>query len=289
MAAAHHARLLLEGLDLQGVDLLTRWAGPDMETHEVLLLLAMCECVSCLVLDVTSGEWSRQATDASAGASADDTQFVGEADLQSQIDECKRRLQELRGPRVPAFSHEAMTRLVGRPLPWVWQRDAVHALHRYVKTDTSKAARAGWTLAEDVWRLLYRSADSRAPASSGRQQVPALTKAPLRPSGGPPGACVRCGLYGHWARDCDRGVPAFGPQPSQAPPQQVVESSQPSQGPTQLSQQVPVNIPAPRRKGGFTQVGAQTLYTVFSTGRTYNASGPPPYPCSKCGLLHWSW
>ena len=109
-----------------------------------------------------------------------------------------------------------MTCSVGGPLPWVLQRDTVHTLQRFVKTDTSKVARAGWTLAEDFWRLLYRSAHSLAPATSGRQQVLAPTKAPLQPGGGPPGACFRCGFYGHWARDCDRGVPAFGPQPSQA-------------------------------------------------------------------------
>ena len=243
MAAPLHAPLLLDGLDLQGVDLLTRWAGPDTETHEVLLLLAMFERVSGLVLDVSFGEWVRQGTDVSASASSDDPQFVGEADLQHQIDECERRLQELRGPRVLAFSHKAMTRLAGGPLPWVWQRDAVHALQRFVKTDTSKAARAGWTLAEDVWRLLYGLADSPGPASSGRQQMPGPTKAPLRPGGGPPGACFQCGLYSHWPRDCDRGVPAFGPQPYQASPHLAAESSQPTQSPTQLSQQVPVLVP----------------------------------------------
>ena len=58
-----------------------------------------------------------------------------------------------------------MTRLAGGPLPWVWQRDTVHALRRLVKTDTSKVARAGWTLAEDVCRLLYRSANSPGPTS----------------------------------------------------------------------------------------------------------------------------
>ena len=146
MAAAHHARLSFEGLYLQGVDLLTRWAGPDIETHEVLLLLAMFERVSRLVLDATSGEWIRQGTDTSTSASSDDPQFVGEADLQSQINECERCPRELRGLRVPAFSHEAMTRLAGEPLPWVWQ----HTLQRFVKTGTSKAARARWTLAEDV-------------------------------------------------------------------------------------------------------------------------------------------
>ena len=50
-----------------------------------------------------------------------------------------------------------------------------------------------------------------------------------------------------------------------------------------------MNIPAPGREGGFTHVGAQTLYTAFSMGRTYDASGPPPCPCSKCGLMHGPW
>ena len=163
------------------------------------------------------------------------------------------------------------------------------ALCQNSKTDTSKVARAGWTLAEYVWRLWYCSVDSPAHATSGRLQVPAPTKAPLRPGGGPQGACFHFGLCGPWARDCDRGVPAFGPQPCQAPPHLAAVSSPSAQGPTQLSQQVPMNIPAPRWKGGFTQVGVQTLYTAFSTGRTYDASGPPPYPCSKCGLMHWPW
>ena len=63
----------------------------------MLLLLAMFERMSVLVLDVTSREWVRKATDAPASGSSDDAQFVREADLQSQIDKCERWLQELRG------------------------------------------------------------------------------------------------------------------------------------------------------------------------------------------------
>ena len=36
MAAALHAGLFFEGLELRGVDPLTSWDGPDMETNEVL-------------------------------------------------------------------------------------------------------------------------------------------------------------------------------------------------------------------------------------------------------------
>ena len=34
--------------------------------------------------------------------------------------------------------------------------------------------------------------------------------------------------------------------------------------------------------------GDQTLYTAFNTGRTYDARGPPPYPCVRCNGMHWS-
>ena len=47
--------------------------------------------------------------------------------------------------------------------------------------------------------------------------------------------------------------------------------------------------PPPPRVGGFTQVGAQTIYTAHTTGRQYDVSGPPPYPCSRCHGNHWSW
>ena len=34
--------------------------------------------------------------------------------------------------------------------------------------------------------------------------------------------------------------------------------------------------------------GDQTLYTAFNTGRTYDARGPPPYPCVRCNGMHSS-
>ena len=70
------------------------------------------------------------------------------------------RPHELRGPRAPAFTHEALLRLVDKRLPWVWQRDVVRALMRFIMTDSVKAVCAGSTLAEDFWWMLYRSVDS---------------------------------------------------------------------------------------------------------------------------------
>ena len=44
--------------------------------------------------------------------------------------------------------------------------------------------------------------------------------------------------------------------------------------------------PPPER--AFTHVGAQTTYTAHTMDRQYDASGPPPYPCSRCHGNHWS-
>jgi hypothetical protein len=61
----------------------------------------------------------------------------------------------------------------------------------------------------------------------------------------------------------------------------------PPQGPTQLTQPSPVKSRRPA--GGVAFLSLVTLFPAFSTGRTYDALGPPLYPCSKCGQMHWSW
>ena len=52
----------------------------------------------------------------------------------------------------------------------------------------------------------------------------------------------------------------------------------------------PAHAQAPRGRpaGGFSVHGEQTLYTAFSTGRAYDARGPPPYPCVRCNGMQWS-
>ena len=103
-------------------------------------------------------------------------------------------------------------------------------------------------------------AQAQQPAQKQAQTQPspqAQTPAPA-----PPGACFRCGMHGHWARDCAGGGQGRAPS---------VASSV-----------------ASLYRGGFSTVGSQSLYTAHSTGRTYEATAPPPYPCFRCGCNHWA-
>ena len=176
--------------------------------------------------------------------------------------------------------------------PCVWQRNAVAVLMRFVKINTSKAARAGWSLVEDLWKLLYRSTSAAPQVMPAQPQSFTLSQRPShtvghgwRPARGlflvravcPLGQGLCGGPIFFWTPATSPGCP-FGC---------CVRYVQQSKASTQPP--IPVQVPTSVRHGGFTQVGAQTLYTTYSTGRTYDASGPPPYPCSKCGCMHWSW
>ena len=142
--------------------------------------------------------------------------------------------------------------------------------------------RAAKTLSEDCWCFVYHSAESQPSQLACGSNLP--TPNPQPSEGGVPGACFKCGMDGHWARHCANQAHVAGsnhPPPQPMPSQQFAFSA---------SRQ-PVRQPARPGLycGGFTQVGAQTLYTAFSTGRTYNAAGPPPYPCVRCSKMHWRW
>lgn len=38
----------------------------------------------------------------------------------------------------------------------------------------------------------------------------------------------------------------------------------------------------------FVQRNGRTFY-IANSGRQYDTSAPPPYPCNRCGCAHWSW
>ena len=114
-------------------------------------------------------------------------------------------------------------------------------------------------LADGTWADLWPTLGMKEGEFPTCQQTPHATKA------GPHGARFRCGLHGQWAR--------------------ALSQSQLSQS---RWQPMPTHLQAPRgwTAGGFSEHGGQTLYTVFSTGRTYDARGPPPYPCVRCNGMH---
>jgi hypothetical protein len=252
-------------------------------------MLALYERATGLSLDLKDGQWKPLTSNWPPDCNTDfATSGSDEADLRRQIDECERKLADLRGPSVPPLSMGALNQISETPLPWVWQRDSFLALLKYLKSEPAQLLHAGWSLAEEQWRVLYKSQRNTAGPFQARAQSQPRSGTPAasaRPSGCPPGACFRCGMHGHWARDCTEPVPgASHPLGDTQGPADT--ASQTSTQPARSS-----HMPEPHfgRRGGFTQVGSQTLYTAFSTGRTYDASGPPPYPCIKCGQMHWSW
>ena len=48
-----------------------------------------------------------------------------------------------------------------------------------------------------------------------------------------------------------------------------------------------MQAPRGRPAGGFSVQGGHTLYTAFSTRRTCDARGPPPYPYLRGNGMHW--
>ena len=52
------------------------------------------------------------------------------------------------------------------------------------------------TLADGTWAALSPTLGLKAHEFPARQQTPQAPKA------GPPGACFKCGMHGHWAHEC---------------------------------------------------------------------------------------
>ena len=177
------------------------------------------------------------------------------------------RIRELRLPKVQPLSEGELTKIASGQHHWLWQHELIQALNTWIKTEDPIGK--GNALVETVWKVIYRGCQptpthpagaAARPAPQGwyaQAQQPAPQQAQTQPSAqaqapapGPPGACFRCGMHGHWARDGASG--GQGRAPSVA-------------GPV-----------AGSYRGGFSTFGSQSLYTAHSTGRTYDATAPPP-------------
>ena len=174
---------------------------------------------------------------------------------QEEIRRLADRIRELQMPKVPALSLGELQRLQPSAVQWARQCDVLAALWKYSAADDAEAAARA--PAEAIWRVLYYECQPQQQQEmptwepqvqqwyAQPEDLPAQPQdPPVSQPAGLPGACIRCGRYGHWARDCDNARP---------------------QGRWQHGQQ------------------GLHLYTVRTTGRRYYAPAPPPYPCRKCG------
>ena len=287
MAAQYQERLMEDGLSVAGVDRAVEWASGGLDAPTALIYMALFERSSNLRLDVEAAAWravpqpSPPAREQPEEPPRDhQSQEPKETAEQAEIQRLEARIRELQLPKVPPLSEGELTRIASGQHPWLWQQELIQALNAWLKTEDPIGK--GNALVEAVWKVVYRDCQpapthpagaAARPAPQGwyaQAQQPAPQQAQTQPSTqaqtpapAPPGACFRCGMHGHWARDCASG--GQGRAPSVA------------------------GSVAGSYRGGFSTVGSQSLYTAHSTGRTYDATGPPPpYPCFRCGRNHWA-
>ena len=272
-AGEYHVEPMHRGLDQAGVDVATAWAAPSAEPHEALLMMALYESHTRWKLDVVAGEWRHmnppaQAPPQGVAPRGQDPQATDR--VRAEIAVLEARLSQLRGPSIPQLSLGELQRVANTQLHYAWQRQLVKTLVIFLRTEAPQQgygqSEVATALVDGTWAALWPTLGIKEGEFPVRQQTPQTAKA------GPPGACFKCGLHGQWARECNM-------QQSQSSQQ-----SQPQWPPTLVQAQAPRGRPA----GGFSVHGDQTLCTAFSTGRTYDARGPPPYPCVRCNGMHWS-
>ena len=249
----------------RGVDVATAWAAPSVEPHEALLMMGLYETHARWKLDVVAGEWRHvnppaHAPTQGAAPPAQGPQSTNPA--RAEIAALEARLAQLRGPSVPQLSPGELQRVANVQLRYAWQRQLVETLVIFLRSEAPQQgygqSEVATALADGTWAALWPTLGIQEGEFPARQQTPLAAKA------GPPGACFKCGLHGHWARECN----------NQQSHSQSSQQSQPQWQPQVAQPQGPRGRPA----GGFSVHGDQTLYTAFSTGRTYDARAPPPPP-----------
>ena len=180
----------------------------------------------------------------------------------------------MRAMASPPLTESNLLQLLAASPPTPWVHSLGENLLHHLRSTSQGSPPSDSPLALGVWATLQQFSRVPLPHAPGASSLPSPAScfaaaprtpshaacAPCAPAPASPsqGACFRCGLPGHWARNC--------PQPRQRQP----EASTYPPRPGNLS----------------TLPGGQTVFTAAS-GRVYDAQSPPPYPCGRCGQLHW--
>ena len=147
--------------------------------------------------------------------------------MQKEIAELEAQLVKLRMPKIPLCSEEQLKAVSGKAMHAGMERDLIAALQAYGTTPMAgpeDAAKAGEVPRAAMWTTLYLTVTTRAPPQATQivpvaptappHAVPVFQAAPQVPlqqmthtHPGPPGACFRCGMFGHWSRHCATAAP----------------------------------------------------------------------------------
>ena len=229
-ALQYRERATRQGLTEAGVQEMVHWAAPNKLDHEVLLALAAYEKAKPYKVDLLQGKWV-EAPKPPQGQPQDQPPNAPEVDpVQKEIADPEAQLAKLRMPKIPLCSEEQLKAVSDKAMQARMERDLVAALQAYGATPMAgpeDASKAGEVLRAAVWTTLYLTVTTQAPqpapqpapiapiaAMAHQQAIPVFQAAhqvPLqqmaRTHPGPPGACFRCGMYGHWSRDCATAAP----------------------------------------------------------------------------------
>ena len=219
---------------------MVHWAAPGKPDHEVPLALVAYEKAKPYKVDLLQGKWV-EAPKPPQGQPQDQPQNVPQVDpVQKEIADLEAQLAKLGMPKILLCSEEQLKAVSDKAMQAGMERDLVAALQAYGAAPIAgaeDAAKAGEVLRAAVWTTLYLTVTTRAPqpapqpapvaartAMAHQQTIPVFQAAPhvplqqvTRTHPGPPGACFRCRMYGHWSRDCVTAAP----MPQQLTPQML--------------------------------------------------------------------
>lgn len=150
---------------------------------------------------------------------------------------------------------ESIDRLMSQQVPFRWMATMISAFHELAHRDSSATTQAWrsdpFNLA--MWGILQDELKIHHPESKPQSW---MNRADYMPSGSRTGNCFKCGMSGHWSKDCVGRFRA-GTQSHNAAMPGV-------------------------------QVVGDTPVFVSKQGRIFDPALPPPSPCFRCGQHHWS-